>query len=139
MLNAQLSDFLFIYLCIVTSIIIFSLVQNVPCDTCLFFLIEVQLIYNILLVSNVQHNDSILCQIIVNLKLLQNNGCISPCCMLYFCCLFIYTQLFVSLNLPLHLPLLPSLFPLVTTVLFSISLSLFLFAIYICLFFRLHK
>ena len=61
MLNAQLSDFLFIYLCIVTSIIIFSLVQNVPCDTCLFFLIEVQLIYNILLVSNVQHNDSILC------------------------------------------------------------------------------
>ena len=44
------------------------------------FSIEVWLIYNIILVSGVQHRDSTVLQSILHLKLLQNNGSISLCC-----------------------------------------------------------
>ena len=57
-----------------------------------------------ILVSGIQHSDSVFLQIILHLKLLQNNAFISLCCTTYPCCLF-YTQQFVSLDsLPLSCP-----------------------------------
>ena len=54
----------------------------------LIFLIEVQLIYDIVLESGVQHNDSLSLQLILHLKLLQNNSYVS----LYYT---IYPYLFI--------------------------------------------
>ena len=72
------------------------------------FLIEIQLIYIIILVSNVQHNDSIFLQIIFHYKLLQDNGCgmlyIFVAYLFYIgmLCIFVaylfYMQYFVSIN-----------------------------------------
>ena len=93
-----------------------------------FFLIEVQLIYNIILIAGVQHNDSKFLWIILHLQLLQYIGCI-PCVVQYILVTYLfYTQQLVPLNpLPLSCPSPPSLSPLVTTSLFSTYLSLFLF------------
>ena len=46
------------------------------------YLIEVESIYDIL-VSGVQHSDSIFLLILLRLKLLQNNGYVSLCCTIY--------------------------------------------------------
>ena len=78
-----------------------------------FFLIEVQLIYNIILIAGVQHNDSKFLWIILHLQLLQYIGCI-PC--VVQCILVAYlpqAQQLLPLNpLRLSLALLP--FPLHT-------------------------
>ena len=52
------------------------------------FKIEIQLIYNIILVLGVQHSDSVFLEIILHLKLSQSNGSISLCCTIYDCSLF---------------------------------------------------
>ena len=48
------------------------------------------LIYSIILASGIQHNESIFfIGYLLHLKLLQNNGCISLCCDIHSCWLFI--------------------------------------------------
>ena len=54
-----------------------------------FFLIEIYLIYNIILVSGIQHSDSEFLQIKTHYKLLQDNGYNSLCYTVYPCCLSI--------------------------------------------------
>ena len=53
-----------------------------------FILIEIQLIYNVQLVSGIQPSDSIFLLIRLHLKLLQNKGHISPCVTVDLCSLF---------------------------------------------------
>ena len=69
-----------------------------------FFLIERQVIYNIVFVSGVQHN-ALFWQITLQLKLLSNIGYIPcPVCYIFVTYLF-YTQWFVPLNsFPLFCP-----------------------------------
>ena len=71
-----------------------------------FLLIEIWQIYNIMLVSGIQHSDSVFLQIIFYYRLLQDNGCNSLCYTVYLCFLsFIYIQQFVSVNpIPLICP-----------------------------------
>ena len=92
-----------------------------------FFLIEVQLIYHIILVSGVtQYNgDAIFLQIIFHLKLSQNSGYIFLCCTIYPGCLFIF-QIVVCLyaSFPLSFS---SLFPSSHYKHSFLSISLFLF------------
>ena len=51
-------------------------------------------VHSIILVSEVQHGDSIFLRIILHLKLLLNNGCISLCCTIYpYFFIFLFIQL----------------------------------------------
>ena len=61
----------------------------------IFFFIEVELIYNIILVSGIQHSDSI---IFTDYTHIQNMGCL-PCCIRYPFSLFIlsFTYLYLSI------------------------------------------
>ena len=57
---------------------------------------------NIILLSYVEHNDSIFVKIVLHLKLLQSNGCIYLCCTMYPCGL---SMLYIVVCiLPLSLP-----------------------------------
>ena len=82
--------------------------------------IEVQLIYNIILASGVQHNDSVFLQIIFHQKLLQDNGYKFP--MLYNTSLLL--TYFICSSLYLLIPYLyfapPPLSPLGSTNLFAL-------------------
>ena len=53
----------------------------------LFFLIKVQFIYKIMLVSGEQQSDSVFWQVIPHDRLLQGNGCNSLNDIVYSCCL----------------------------------------------------
>ena len=87
-----------------------------------YFFTEVQLTYNIVWVSYVQHRDSLFSWIILQLKLLQDNGYNSLCYTIYPVAHLFYALWFISFN-PLLLPL----SPLVITSLFSLFVSLLLF------------
>lgn len=63
-------------------------------------------------------------------KLLQNSGCVSLCSVMYPCFLLIHSSLSLLIPYPV-LPLAHSLSPLVTSSLFSISMSLFLLGYYL--------
>ena len=70
-----------------------------------YFLIEGQLIYNIILVSGIQSRDSVFLQIICHYRLLEDNGYSFLCCTMYPVAYLFYTQQFVSLNpIPLICP-----------------------------------
>ena len=73
------------------------------------FFIDIQLIYKIILVSGIQHSESILLQITFCLKLLQNNSLIFLCCILsLFIIYFIHSSLYLLvLFLYLTRPLFP--------------------------------
>ena len=77
-----------------------------------------------ILFSTVQHSDSVFLQITLPLKLMQNNGCISP--MLYNISLLLIYFILSSLCCLIPWLLLASFSPLVITYLFSISVSLFI-------------
>ena len=66
-----------------------SSLPPVSCPDVAIICLYLQLIYNVVLVSGVQNSDSILLQIILLLKLLQNSGYIVLCCIIYLCCLSI--------------------------------------------------
>ena len=71
-----------------------------------------------MLVSGVQHSDSIFLQTVLHCRLLQDNACNSLCYMIYPCCLsVVYIMDCISSS---HVPNLPLPRPLVTTSLFSI-------------------
>ena len=55
----------------------------------LIFFIQVQLMYNIILVSGIQHSDLVFLQIILHYRLLQDNAYNSLCCTVYPCCISI--------------------------------------------------
>ena len=90
--------------------------------------IEVQLIYNIILISGIQHSNSVFLQIILIKSYYKIIGIISLCCtntsllLIYFIHSSLYQLIYTHILL-----LLPSLYSLVTTGLLSISVSLFLF------------
>ena len=95
--------------------------------------IEVQLIYNVVPISAVQkvtesyiYMHSLL-YIVFHHVLYQETGCISLCCTVDLIAYLFQMQQFASINpkLPVHPT--PSLLPLTTTSLFSMSMSLFLF------------
>ena len=107
-------------------------------DQGLFF-IRVQLIYNIILVSDLWHNESIFLQIILHLKLLPNKGYISLCCTIYpghlsVLYVVICTSEFHTPILSLPLPS-PHWQPLVC---FLYLWVCFCFVTYICFIFRFH-
>ena len=83
----------------------FSWIFDVYCPSTVFFsffkiyFVEVQLIYNIVLVSGVYHSDSIFLQIILHYRLLQDNGYNSLCYTAYPCCLSIFFKNFIYLFL----------------------------------------
>ena len=65
-----------------------------------FFLIEVQLIYNIVIVSGVQHSDSVFLQIIFHQSLLQGNGYTSLYSKSLLFIYFIYSSLYLLIAYP---------------------------------------
>ena len=105
-----------------------------------FFKIEVQLIYNIMLVSGIQqsNSDTYIFQILLHYRLLQDieysSLCyaVSPWCLSIFCIVVCICESYTS-----NLSLLASLFPLATISLFSMSVSLFRFFIQIHLYYFL--
>ena len=66
-----------------------------------FFNIGVELIYNVVLVSGVQHSDLVYLQIILHYRLLQDDGYDSLCYTVYPCCLTIlYSSLYLLIPYP---------------------------------------
>ena len=90
-------------------------------------LIQVQLNYNIMLDSGVQHSDSVSLQIILHPKLLQDKGC-NPCAVQYILVIYLFCILIKrSMSFLVPYPSLASphsLSPQGTTGLFSVSVSL---------------
>ena len=103
-----------------------------------FVFIEIELIYNIVWVSGVQHSESFL-QIIFCYRLLQDSGYNSLCYIVNpFFLSILYIAVCISSSHTRKLSLLLSLSPLVTTSLFSMSVNLFCIYIHLYYFFGFH-